>query len=190
MESKNKIIQIIGVPGSGKDRLTEALAGEVKTNYMNFSSIMADCAGQLSINLESQDFESLDRKIRDKIVADSLDFVIKNQPIIINTHTVYRNKHGLLEINYASEFVLNPLAYIHLFSPPEHIVGRIRKDNQSEKRTRNYHTHEISLMQDLSIYSTKRIAELIGSKFFLLRNYDGDISETVRAGRSIIESLL
>lgn len=187
--AKNKIVQLIGIPGSGKDSVGPAIANGSGATYINFSTVMANCAQTNGVDLASTEFEHLDRTTREKIVTDSLAFVKDNQPIVVNTHTVYRNKEGLFEINYASEFVLDCMAYIHMFSPAEQIARRIAADNSSGRRKRSFHLEELRFMQDISIYATRRITDLLGSQFFLLPNHDGTLEETIYQGRKIVGDL-
>lgn len=192
MKKFNKIIQVVGVPGSGKNYLMDRLIQkDTKRKYISFSQIMMQSTKSLGRNVNEDEFRNLDRELREKMVKASLEFVLTNQPIVLSTHTIYKNERGLFEINYDSEFILRCKGYIHLISPIEQIIDRVRKDHKSGSRKRIYSVGEVDFMQKISVEVTRQLAEKVRSKFFIIENNgENKIEDAVDKMYSIIDNLI
>jgi adenylate kinase len=158
LQKTNKIIEVVGVPGIGKDTILSIIREERRDlNAMSFSAIAElVCDGKTM-------------QIAEKIKAGVL-YVLEHQPIIIAAHTVYRTRPGTFEFEIGSEYVLKPAAYVHIVSTPSIVLSRHEKDNSTGAKERKFSCDEIGIMQDISLAVTGTLAKAIGAAYFEINN--------------------
>ncbi len=166
LQKQNRIIEMIGVPGVGKDRIMHELRTEHNgIKAISFSSIAA------LVSARTMKDNATTCNVNE--IKEGVKFMLDNQPLIVSTHTIYRTRTGAYEFEIGSEYQIRPSAYIHVISDPDTIMQRINKDNKSGDRKREFGRQEITLMQDISIAVTQILSKELGVLYYNVLN-NGD----------------
>jgi adenylate kinase len=182
---KNSIVEIVGIPGSGKSHLTSKLAGvDKKRNYFGFGDIIREMLSERGIAHGM--FENLSLAFQHELIQEGINMVVRNQPAVVNTHTVYRTKNNPYTVDLASEAILRCSAYIHIVTPIPEVMRRINSDRENGKRYRKYGAEELQLMEKISLMSTEYLARISHSDFHIIQNVQ-DAPEPVESLLEIIQ---
>ena len=167
----NDIVEVVGVSGVGKSHLIE----RAKTK-LNGKIEMASFGELLRLNLQGnlggRNLSSLENDELEPIIQSVIDYIIKRQPIVLDTHIVYRQNH-ILQIHHNSILRLATRGYIQVIADPNKILERRLADYKSKDRIldRNMDSLEdIYFEQKLSLAVVKAIAQTTGAGFICIEN--------------------
>ena len=166
----HKIIQLVGIPASGKSYLLNKCQenGILRDiNYIEFGK-------EIKYLLSKKNINTTDKNTTKESVKEVLDDIIENkQPAIFTSHIIFYNGDAF-SYNSELEFYANSIGYIYVFSEASTILKRRIKDNQQGIKNREISNLEfITNHRDLSLKTTLEVANLIGSKFLKIYNEEG-----------------
>jgi adenylate kinase len=181
----NKIIELVGAPAVGKSSLLDCLSKtRSDIRFLSFSQLIYDF-----LKTKSDNSENYSARLEEAIHF-GMDYVIQKQPVVLATHTVYKNSNGSFEFRVESEMFLKPCAYIHLIAKPEEIFRRISLDNELKRRTRRYNLEEIKMIQSFSRIITEKIAKFSGSDYWEIDNSTPDNEKVVARLNELIRNYI
>lgn len=174
MKNHNRIGIVTGISGCGKDFLLEqsrlsgffpdALPvlpfGETLTRRLKQESAMRAQDSRDGLKILSPDVIS-------RFTGILLDEVIERQPIVLNSHTVYRQGSNLAA-NPISEQRLNPSHYLFVSADPEDVVDWRAADTTRQRPAET--AQEIELHQAISLGVVRAITEVMDSRLLVVHN--------------------
>ena len=141
MNNKNDIVIVTGISGAGKDFLLNRVLDKNPQIAARFSSYSFGTEVFKRVNQINQSQtvkhrdqlkDSLDQEVLNTAVMWVINFVISQQPVILNTHIAYK-QNGSIQINPTSDKALSSRDYIFVRTEPELLFER-RKKNDSRNR--------------------------------------------------------
>src|SRR3989344_3670636 len=178
----NKIIQLVGIPASGKSYLL-GLCSERDIfgglNYIEFGNELKD----LLVKAQNREEPDVERAVRDLID----DIVKDRQPAIFTSHAVFYNDRGFT-YNADLELYTRSAGYVHLYSDPETILNRRIKDEKMGVKFRNMEDLEfIAMHQRVSLQVVQDMANQIGANFMSIENESGYEETNLAKIRDFVE---
>jgi len=96
-----------------------------------------------------------------------LDEVIERQPIVLNSHTVYRQDSSLA-VNPVSERRLNPSHYLFVSADPEDVVEWRAADKTRQRPVES--VQDIEFHQTIALGVVRAITEVMDSRLLVVHN--------------------
>lgn len=194
--SKNKLVVITGISGSGKDYLLSELEktdNRIGTaiSIVNFGELLFSRLRQVdpSNNIVTSR-DDLNRYVSQDVIRvlinSVVDEVIARQPAIVNTHVAYMQQ-GSIQINPDVVRRMAVTSFVYVWSDPE-LIAEWRKNDHD--RRRDLETPEdIILHQRIALESTRIIAEVLGVGFRSLYNRTDNILENISKLQEVVEDI-
>ncbi len=169
----NNIVQVIGIPGVGKDYMLACYKKEFGENYAfvnageELSRIVEKATGG---NISRDKLSGVDAGILRQSAANLLTKIIRSsRPTIVNTHIVFK-RDGEFIWDFDSEKMINSAAYIHIIAEPKDILARRAADSGRERAIETI--DEIIEYQNVSLSVTRNISRTLNAGFYFILNSD------------------
>lgn len=183
----NRIGIITGVSGSGKDFLVNSSlqTGSLPPSLpvVSFGEALAQRLRQhpeMTLDGERDGLKTLPPEIVSRYTGILLDEMIERQPLVLNSHTVYKQGDSLVT-NLASERRLKPSHYIFVTANPDNIVDW-RTEDTSRRRPAET-APDIELHQAIALGVVQAIANVMDSQLLVVHNtIDDTAANTERIG--------
>jgi adenylate kinase len=174
MKNHNRIGIVTGISGCGKDFLLDrsrqsghfpdALPvlpfGEMLTQRLRQESAIRSQGSRDGL-------KTLPPDVINRFTGVLLDEVIEQQPVVLNSHTVYRQGSNLA-INPVSERRLNPSHYLFVSADPVDIADWRAADKTRQRPTES--AQEIELHQTIALGVVRAITEVMDSRLLVVHN--------------------
>lgn len=185
--SHNRIGIVTGISGCGKDFLLgqSQASGALLDSLpvISFGEVLAQKLKQASVlpERESRDgLKTLPPEIVSRYTGLLLDEIIERQPLILNSHTVYKQGDNLVT-NPVSEQRLKPSHYMFVSANPEDIVSWRASDTTRQRPAET--TQKIELHQAIALGVVQAIADVMDSQLLVVHNtIDDTAGNTQRIG--------
>lgn len=181
----NRLIQLVGIPGSGKSHILNRILLE-GINYIEFGREFKEKYTKAELPVGTEPSEKKSYQIK-----EFLNLIIQNrQPAIFTSHIV-RYNDGIYNYDRDLEVYAACAGYVFVFSKPEDILSRRQRDNQLEAKPREVGTvASISQHQDLSFDFAKCAAADVGARFLRIDNLDKDLETNLFHVRTFVTEVL
>ncbi len=170
----NRIGIVTGISGCGKDFLLEQtrLSGHFSDTLpvISFGEALSQKLKRESAMRAEDNRDGLKTLPSDVIARYTnvlLDEVIERQPVVLNSHTVYR-QGGNLAVNPVSERRLNPSHYLFVSADPEDIVDWRAADKTRQRPVES--AQDIELHQAIALGVVRTITEVMDSRLLVVHN--------------------
>lgn len=171
--SANNIIQLVGIPGVGKDYILNCYKKEFGENYafVNFGEELSRIVQQTAGKSIKRDWlGNVDEEtIRFLTTALLMKTIQSSRPTIVNTHMVFK-RNGEFVWSWDSERMINSAAYIHIIAEPKDILARRAADSSRERAIETI--DKIVEHQNVSLSVTRDISRTLGAGFYFILNSD------------------
>jgi len=191
-ENHNRILMLTGVSGSGKDfLLSEArrqgiLPNRVKT--FNFGEELFNHLKRVYPILQTRDdirIALTDEQVR-KGVLSIIDGVIDNQPVIVNTHVINKQR-GAIAANPDIDKKIHPAGYLFVWSEPGQIANWRTEDTS---RVREVETvDEIASHQNLALEFVTLLARHTNASLLTIWNRTDNLASNLTKLQEIARRL-
>jgi adenylate kinase len=183
----NRISIITGISGCGKDFLLEQsrASGSLSDSLpvVSFGEALAQKLKQASVlpEQESRDgLKALPPEVVSRYTGLLLDEMIERQPVILNSHTVYKQGDNLVT-NLVSEQRLKPSHYMFVSADPEDI--EYWRTSDTTRRRPAETMQQIELHQAIALGVVQAIANVMDSQLLVVHNtLDGTAGNIERIG--------
>lgn len=178
MNNKNDIVIVTGISGAGKDYLLKRVLDKNPQIASRFSSYSFGTevfkrVNQINQTVQHRDQlkDSLDQEVLNTAVMWVVNFVISQQPVILNTHIAYK-QNGSIQINPTSDKALNSRDYIFVRTEPELLLERRMNDDTRNRGVEDI--LDIDMHQEIALQAALVIARAIGANFHIIENTEED----------------
>ncbi|MFL5658312.1 MAG: AAA family ATPase [Ktedonobacteraceae bacterium] len=178
----NSILVVTGIPGSGKNLLLAQLALQLgiasRIKIVQFGErLFTHLLARYPYLNTRDDINSILSQAEVKQgVIDLISWLIQNQPLILNTHVVYR-QNNILTYNPDVEAQLNAKGYVFIWADPLQILKWRISDMT---RVRSSETEaDIALYQDTALQIVTTLAQRQGSGLTTVWNRSDNIQSNV-----------
>lgn len=180
-----KLIQLIGIPGSGKSYILKKI-GLPNLNYIEFGTEFKEW-----VENRSQQKQLIVPAAPKKYVREFMDILInERQPAIFTSHMIYFDGREFI-FDSELEMYMASGGYIHIYSPPESVMERRKRDNGLLVKVRREDALEIiTKHQDLSIRLAKEYSERLGSRFLVVDNSLAEEEISLNKIRAFIQEVI
>lgn len=189
----NRIGIITGVSGCGKDFLLEQShhAGQLLSSLsvVSFGEALSQKLKQDSALGADQSRDALKTmlpEIISRYTGILLDEIIERQPVILNSHTVYR-QGGSLAINPVSERRLNPSHYVFVSADPNDVVAWRAGD--ATRRRPMETPQQVELHQAIALGVVRAITDVMDSRLLVVHNTFEDTAANTQKIGDFLSSL-
>lgn len=186
--SKNRIITITGLSGSGKDYLVSAaqkicpdLIGQ-QISIFNFGSeLLKSLAAQApDMPVHNRDMlKQLQQEAIDPAVQLTLQRLLMNQPALYLTHVVHRQRDKLV-ISPDNERLVNSMEYVFVHTEPGQIFDW-RQQEMAKRQRQQESLDEIAMHQNIAQAATHALALSLDTGYMIIRNEPSYTAEAASA---------
>ncbi|MCW8966496.1 MAG: AAA family ATPase [Candidatus Pacearchaeota archaeon] len=176
------LVEIIGVPGTGKTYYLSKIANSEAT-YIDFGS-------RLKQWLKGSGKQYNGPIPPNKYIKEFIETIpSQNTPTIITSHIVHY-KNGTFFHDLDCERYAKASAYIFIYSEPKDILSRIEENNKKRIRKRDICSiEEIERHQELSLDVTQKLSQELGSRLLILNNHYGEEEKNILQIRKLLGEL-
>ena len=180
-----KLIQFVGIPGVGKSYLFRKI-GLKGLNYVEFGTEFAKWIAK-----RDGDGQVIVPDAPKKYVYEFMDTIINNrQPAIFTSHIVHFDGQKF-RFDSEMEMYIACGGYIYVYSSPEEILQRRKRDNESGIKIRGEDMLEtITKHQELSLQLAREYSNKLGSKFLYVNNTSTKEEESLKNIRDFIQEVI
>ena len=186
IDSKNRILTVTGVSGSGKDYLVseaEKMAPDIFDGGVMIFNLGSELSRLTFTNTDSGvpvSQDSLNKLPNEEVnphLTKAIQSLLDQQPAVYLTHVVCRQQNDLV-MSPMCERKVNAKQYVFICADPEHIYGW-RKAQQSQRERDLQTADDIALHQRIAQMATVEIAATLGSGCLLIHNRPGYDAEAI-----------
>lgn len=194
--SKNKLVVVTGISGSGKDYLLSEFAktddrigktiSVVNFGELLFSRLRQVDPGNNIVKSRDDLNRSVSQDVIRVLINSVVDEVIARQPAIVNAHVAYKQQ-GSIQINPDVVRRMAVTNFVYVWSDPE-LIAEWRKNDHDRRRDPEA-PEDIIRHQRIALESTRIIAEALGSGFRSLYNRTDNIIENISKLQEVVEDI-